>query len=102
MKTTFTLLLIAMQAISLAAAGPTDLPLGVEVREEHGSLVVREVSSEGTGLEKRCRECVHVGDRCTIGHGSCYAREQASCTWCGNHCKSICIPNGESCQKWCL
>lgn len=43
MKTTFTLLLIAMQAISLAAAGPTDLPLGVEVREEHGSLVVREV-----------------------------------------------------------
>ncbi|TLS26230.1 hypothetical protein PpBr36_05043 [Pyricularia pennisetigena] len=80
-KPTFALLLVAMQAISVAAAGPADLPMGVEVRQEHGSLVVREVSVEGTGLEKRCRECVHVGNRCTIGHGSCYAKEKASCTW---------------------
>ncbi|OAA53907.1 hypothetical protein SPI_09114 [Niveomyces insectorum RCEF 264] len=93
---------LAFAAVSGAAATPASLPMGIEVTEQNGTTVVREVSHESLGLEKRCRECKHTGEGCTIGDGSCYAREHASCTWCGNHCKSICIPDGDSCAKWCL
>ncbi|KAL8407540.1 hypothetical protein RB594_006384 [Gaeumannomyces avenae] len=97
------LILMAATALgALAVANPAPMAMGVEVLEQDGSLMVREVITEGAPKEKRCRECVHVGNRCTIGDGSCYAKEQASCTWCGDHCKSICIPRGESCTKWCL
>ncbi|KLU90782.1 hypothetical protein MAPG_10633 [Magnaporthiopsis poae ATCC 64411] len=97
------LVLLAATALgSLAVANPAPMAMGVEVLEQNGSLMVREVATSHAPVEKRCRECVHVGGHCTIGHGSCYAKERASCTWCGNKCKSICIPNGDACQKWCL
>lgn len=57
---------------------------------------------QGLGVEKRCNNCVHSGGRCTVGDGNCYGSEHAYCTWCGTHCKSICIPQGEDCTKWCL
>ncbi|KND91879.1 hypothetical protein TOPH_03596 [Tolypocladium ophioglossoides CBS 100239] len=103
MKTNFlAIAALAFATISGAAANPAGLPMGVEITERDGMTLVREVSHEHLGVEKRCRECVHLGGRCTIGDGSCYGAEHGSCTWCGNHCKSICIPNGESCEKWCL
>ncbi|TLD33276.1 hypothetical protein PspLS_01532 [Pyricularia sp. CBS 133598] len=105
MKTTATIIILAIQALgafTTAAAGPADLPLGVQVFEETpGNLVVREVSANSNPLQKRCRECVHLAGKCTIGHGSCYAREKASCTWCGDKCGSICVMSGTKCSDWC-
>ncbi|KAM3501149.1 hypothetical protein MY11210_009416 [Beauveria gryllotalpidicola] len=92
----------ALAALFSVAANPSPLPMGVEITERDGMTFVREVAHEELGVEKRCRECVHLGGRCTIGDGSCYAREHGSCTWCGNNCKSICVPDGATCQQWCL
>ncbi|POR36801.1 Uncharacterized protein TPAR_03005 [Tolypocladium paradoxum] len=95
MKTNFlTIAALAFATISGAAANLAGLPMGVEITERDGMTLVREVSHEHPGVEKRCREYVHLGGRCTIGDGSC--------TCCGNHCKSICVPDGETCEKWCL
>lgn len=58
-------------------------------------------SASSNPLQKRCRECVHLAGKCTIGHGSCYAREKASCTWCGDKCGSICVMSGTKCSDWC-
>lgn len=44
---------------------------------------------------------MHLAGKCTIGHGSCYAREKASCTWCGDKCGSICVMSGTKCSDWC-
>ncbi|KAL7619446.1 hypothetical protein AAE478_009985 [Parahypoxylon ruwenzoriense] len=103
MKATFvSLALSTLAAVGGAIAGPSPLPMGVEVFERDGVTHVREVPHEALQLDKRCRECKNVGERCTIGDGSCKADQHASCTWCGNHCKSICVPDGVSCESLCL
>ncbi|KAM3529779.1 hypothetical protein MY4038_005230 [Beauveria bassiana] len=102
MSKILTVTTLALAVLFSVAANPSPLPMGVEITERDGMTFVREVAHEELGVEKRCRECVHLGGRCTIGHGSCYAREHASCTWCGNTCKSICVPDGATCQQWCL
>ncbi|EGX96247.1 hypothetical protein CCM_00902 [Cordyceps militaris CM01] len=89
MKVNFlTLAAMALANIPGAAAAPADAPMGIEITERDGVTLIREVPHGRLGVDKRCRQCVHLGNRCTIGDGSCYASEHGSCTWCGNHCKS--------------
>ncbi|KAH7243638.1 uncharacterized protein BKA55DRAFT_692799 [Fusarium redolens] len=101
MKTAFfNIAALAFTAISGTIANPAPNGMAVDISERDGVLEVREVPRAEAGIQ--CRECVHLGGRCTIGDGSCYASEHASCRWCGNHCKSRCIGDGQTCEQWCL
>ncbi|KAF4336518.1 NLS2 [Fusarium beomiforme] len=77
MKTSFfNIAALAFTAISGVTAGPAPNGMSVEISERDGVLEVREVPRSEAGIQ--CRECVHLGGRCTIGDGSCYASEHAS------------------------
>ncbi|KAK1833941.1 hypothetical protein QBC39DRAFT_369570 [Podospora conica] len=88
--------------LSLSTLAHAATPMSIEVYEENGKTVVREVP--GTSLANVdaafCTNCVHVGGRCNIGEGNCYASEKASCTYCGGACK-ICVREGITCEAYC-
>ncbi|EXM04683.1 hypothetical protein NOF04DRAFT_18642 [Fusarium oxysporum II5] len=100
MKTVFFNIAALALTISGVFANPAPNRMAVDISERDGVLEVREVPRAEAGIQ--CRECVHLGGRCTIGDGSCYASEHASCRWCGNNCKSRCIGDGQTCEQWCL
>ncbi|KAK2616664.1 hypothetical protein QQS21_000487 [Conoideocrella luteorostrata] len=91
-----------MAAVSNAT--PSSLPMGVEITEQDGITVVREVPHEllSRGLQPRCRECVGQGGKCTVGDGSCYKEDPPMyCTYCGGHCGSVCVRQGQTCEQTC-
>ncbi|KAM0815577.1 hypothetical protein AB5N19_01376 [Seiridium cardinale] len=103
MKNFFAISILTCAAIFNMTPALAASPMGVEIIERDGKTIVREsFHDESAGMEKRCRECKHTGQRCTIGDGSCYSSENAGCTWCGSHCKSICVAEGQTCEQWCL
>lgn len=105
------LALVSITIIS-ALAGPAPSYMGVEVLEENGQTIVREVVSflslytpsslltiniQARTLGKRCTNCVNVGGECTIGEGNCKTSQHAYCTNCGNG-RIICVDtDGGSC-----
>ncbi|KAH7242811.1 hypothetical protein BKA59DRAFT_494991 [Fusarium tricinctum] len=91
---------LVFAAVSGAAANPAPMGMSINISDRDVVLEVCQVPRAEGGIQ--CRECVHLGGRCTIGDGSCYSSEHASCRWCGNHCKSRCIGDGQTCEKWCL
>uniref|UniRef100_A0A4E9EBI9 Uncharacterized protein n=1 Tax=Gibberella zeae TaxID=5518 RepID=A0A4E9EBI9_GIBZA len=98
--TFFNIAVLAFAAISGTAANPAPVGMSVDISERDDALEVREVPRSKAGIQ--CREYLHLGGRCTIGDGSCYGFEHASCRWCGNNCKSRCIGDGQTCEQWCL
>ncbi|KAI1085354.1 hypothetical protein F5B20DRAFT_518014 [Whalleya microplaca] len=102
MKTTFiTFGTFMLASIASGAVSPASLPMGIQIVEREGIAHVREVLQHDTRAAA-CRDCKDDGQGCTIGDGSCHPNSY--CTWCGNHCKSICIPGGDSskCVDYCL
>lgn len=123
MKNILTVALLALTTITTAGNTTTPSTMNIEVFEENGVTRVREVvchfhhpSFLDTQTNKNepqprsllgseapaCRQCVHVGGQCKVGDGSCYEKERASCTYCGPTCKAKCIPDGASCEQYCL
>ncbi|KAK3315864.1 hypothetical protein B0H66DRAFT_559901 [Apodospora peruviana] len=98
----FILIATLLSALASAAApDPATLPVGIEIFEENGVTVVREVANKLSERGELCTNCVHVGSSCQIGEGNCYSSEHASCTYCGQPCGSICVRDGIPCDAYC-
>ncbi|KAI5859810.1 hypothetical protein GGS23DRAFT_614624 [Durotheca rogersii] len=94
----FPLVLSVYASIGGVLASPSPLPLGVEVVERDDRTLVREVPHEHLQVEKRCKACKDDGEKCAMGEGNC---KDGYCTWCGDHCGSICVPAGSDCKTMC-
>ncbi|OTB01729.1 hypothetical protein M426DRAFT_14186 [Hypoxylon sp. CI-4A] len=71
MKTSFvTIGTYMLASLSGALAGPSPLPLGVEIFERDGVTHIREAPFQELGAEKRCNNCAN-GSGCTVGKGQC-------------------------------
>ncbi|KAI0376129.1 hypothetical protein F5Y04DRAFT_223321 [Hypomontagnella monticulosa] len=91
-----------LSSISTVFAKPASLATSVEIFERDGKTYIREAPHQGLDAEKRCNRCRGDGEQCTVGDGNCDTGSY--CTWCGDHCKSICIPGGntDKCTSFCL
>ncbi|KAK0737784.1 hypothetical protein B0T18DRAFT_420566 [Schizothecium vesticola] len=77
--------------------------MGIPIHEDSANSIVREVvpGTSPANDAAFCTNCVHVGSRCNIGEGNCFTSEQASCTYCGKECGSICVRDGIPCEAYC-